>query len=99
MPEAAGGLLFSSEQPAVHPAGWNPIQRGKEADFLARRPAGLLEATWPLKHESGLIPPVVTGPYQTPCIGIGMAIQAISIHSAQQVIPVHAMRAIQAIPV
>ena len=46
-PEAAGGQLFFQEQPAVYLAGWDPMQRGKEADFFpggqlaSWRPAGL----------------------------------------------------------
>ena len=45
--EAAGGQLFFLEQPAVHLARWDPMQRGKEADFFpggqlaSWRPAGL----------------------------------------------------------
>ena len=52
--EARGGQLFPLEQPAVHLAGWNPIQREGQDDFcFYRRPAGLTNA-------SGLRPSVST---------------------------------------
>ena len=51
-PDARGGQLFPLEQPAVHLAGWNPIQReGQDVFWFYRRPAGLLEASWPPKRK------------------------------------------------
>ena len=66
--EARGGQLFSLEQPAVHLAGWDPMQREGQADFFpggqlaSWRPAGLQNAkvalppgdTRPKKHSVAL---------------------------------------------